>query len=49
MTWNLGLIEQFYRNQQSNPSEYDRLIHQDPVGRMWNGYRETEKAFHNGV
>jgi hypothetical protein len=26
MSWNLGLIEQFYRNRMSEPGEYARLI-----------------------
>jgi hypothetical protein len=46
MTWNLGLIEQFYKNRMSEPAEYERLIAEDPIGKMWNGYREAEKAFH---
>jgi len=47
MVWNLGLIEQFYRNRMSEPGEYERLIKDDPIGRMWAGFRKAEKDFHD--
>jgi len=48
MEWDLNKIEQFYVSQENNPMEYNRLIAQDPVGRMWAGFRKAEKAFHEG-
>lgn len=48
MEWDLNKIEHFYVSTKSNPAEFVRLTTKDPIGRLWNGYRETEKAFHDG-
>jgi hypothetical protein len=47
MEWDLDKIEQFYVSAKSNPAEFDRLIHKDPVGKMWSGFRQAEQAFHD--
>jgi hypothetical protein len=47
MEWDLNKIEQFYVSMKSNPAEFVRLTTSDPIGKLWNGYRETEKAFHD--
>ena len=44
--WNLDTLNEFYESQRAFPTIFERLITEDPVGRMWHSARESLARFH---
>lgn len=47
--WNLNTFSAFYESQKSNPYEYNRLLLQDPAGKMWAALTKAEQDYREAL